>query len=64
MTAASTRWCDGPHVLLRRKSGAVLWSKDFVKDFKTKLPIWGMVASPWWTADQLITLVGGENASW
>ncbi len=44
------------------KTGTVLWSKDFVKDYKTTLPIWGMVASPLVDGDQLITLVGGENA--
>ena len=40
----------------------MIWSKDFVKDFNTKFPIWGMVASPLVDGDQLITLVGGENA--
>jgi outer membrane protein assembly factor BamB len=44
------------------KTGKVLWSKDFVKDYKTRLPIWGMVASPLVDGRQLITLVGGENA--
>ena len=44
------------------KTGKVLWSKDFVKEFNTKLPIWGMAASPLVDGDQLITLVGGENA--
>jgi outer membrane protein assembly factor BamB len=44
------------------KTGDILWSKDFVKDFNTKLPIWGMVASPLVDGDQLITMVGGENA--
>ena len=44
------------------KTGKVLWSKDFVKDYNAKLPIWGMVASPLIDGDQVITLVGGENA--
>jgi outer membrane protein assembly factor BamB len=44
------------------KTGRVLWSKDFVNDFKTKLPIWGMAASPLIDGDQIIMLVGGENA--
>jgi outer membrane protein assembly factor BamB len=44
------------------KSGKILWSKDFVQDFKTKLPIWGMATSPLIDGDQLITLVGGEKA--
>jgi outer membrane protein assembly factor BamB len=44
------------------KMGKVIWSKNFVKDYKTTIPIWGMVASPLVDGDQLITLVGGENA--
>jgi outer membrane protein assembly factor BamB len=44
------------------KTGKILWSKDFVKDYKTKLPIWGMATSPLVDGDQLITLVGGEEA--
>ncbi len=41
--------------------GNVLWQKDFVKDFGTKLPTWGMVASPLVDGNQLITLVGGDE---
>ncbi len=43
------------------KDGSILWQKDFVKDYQTKLPIWGMAASPLVDRDQLITLVGGAN---
>ena len=46
---------------LDEKSGDVLWQKNFVEDFGTKLPIWGMVASPLVDGDQLITLVGGAD---
>jgi len=42
-------------------TGKVLWQKDFVKDYDTRLPIWGMVASPLVDGDQLITLVGGAE---
>jgi len=42
--------------------GEVLWKKDFVADYQTELPIWGMVASPLVEGDQLITLVGGPKA--
>ncbi|QDV53734.1 PQQ-binding-like beta-propeller repeat protein [Gimesia fumaroli] len=44
-------------------SGDVLWSKNFVEDYGTKLPTWGMVASPLVDGDQLITLVGGQKDS-
>jgi outer membrane protein assembly factor BamB len=43
------------------KTGQVLWSKNFVTDYGTKLPNWGMVASPLVDGDQLITLVGGQR---
>jgi outer membrane protein assembly factor BamB len=52
----------GQMFCLDAKTGHVVWSKDFVNDFNTKLPIWGMVASPLLDGEQLITLVGGENA--
>jgi outer membrane protein assembly factor BamB len=43
-------------------NGSVLWTKDFATDYKTKIPTWGMAASPLVDGDQLIALVGGENA--
>ncbi len=42
-------------------NGDVLWSKEFQRDFGTRLPTWGMAASPLVDGDQLITLVGGRN---
>lgn len=44
------------------ESGDVVWSKDFTRDFGTRLPTWGMAASPLVDGDQLITLVGGSGA--
>jgi outer membrane protein assembly factor BamB len=44
------------------KTGAILWSKDFVKDFNTTMPMWGLAASPLIDGDQVIMLVGGEKA--
>lgn len=43
-------------------SGDIVWKKEFGKDFGTKMPIWGMAASPLVDGNQLITLVGGPNA--
>ena len=48
---------------LSTADGSVLWKKNFVNDFGTKLPIWGMVASPLIDGRQLITLVGGTKGS-
>jgi outer membrane protein assembly factor BamB len=45
------------------ESGKVLWQKNFVDDFGTDLPTWGMAASPLVDGDQLITLVGGKDGA-
>ncbi|MFM7058083.1 MAG: PQQ-binding-like beta-propeller repeat protein [Planctomycetota bacterium] len=42
-------------------TGAVRWSYEFPKDFGTKLPTWGMAASPLIDGDKLITLTGGSE---
>jgi len=44
-------------------TGTILWQKDFVREYGTQLPIWGMVASPLVDGPQLITLVGGANGA-
>lgn len=44
-------------------SGEEIWKKDFQQDFGTKLPTWGMAASPLVDGDKLITLVGGQNGA-
>lgn len=44
-------------------SGTILWEKNFVDDYDTKIPIWGMVASPLVDGNQLITLVGGTKGA-
>jgi outer membrane protein assembly factor BamB len=42
-------------------TGKIVWQKNFVEDFGSKIPGWGMVASPLVDGDQLITLVGGAD---
>lgn len=42
------------------KTGAVLWQRDFVKDFNASIPAWGMTGAPLVDGDRLICLVGGE----
>jgi outer membrane protein assembly factor BamB len=42
-------------------SGRIVWQKNFVDDFGTTIPTWGMVASPLVDGHQLITLVGGDE---
>ena len=41
-------------------SGQVLWQKDYVKDFNTSIPSWGITGAPLVDGDRLICLVGGE----
>jgi len=48
---------------LAEKTGEVLWKKNFVEEFGTTLPAWGMVASPLIDGRQLITLVGGADGA-
>jgi outer membrane protein assembly factor BamB len=42
--------------------GTVLWSKDFVKDYKARPPFWGWAASPLLEGDHVICLVGGKGS--
>jgi outer membrane protein assembly factor BamB len=46
---------------LNVKTGAVLWKKDYVKDYKTQVPVWGMTAAPLVDGPRLICLTGGEG---
>ena len=48
---------------LKTDDGSVVWQRNFVDDFSTRLPIWGMVASPLIDGNQVITLVGGKDNS-
>ena len=43
--------------------GKVVWSKNFVKDYKAKVPVWGFAAHPLLDGDRLICLVGGADDS-
>lgn len=48
---------------LEETTGKILWQKNFVEDFGTTIPVWGMVATPQVDGNRLITLVGGENGA-
>ena len=45
------------------ENGNILLKKDFVTDYETKVPTWGMVASPLVDGPRLIALVGGQNGA-
>ena len=42
------------------ETGAMRWQKDFVADFDTAVPAWGMTGAPLVDGPRLICLVGGE----
>ena len=42
------------------ENGDVLWEKDYVADYDTSVPVWGIVSGPLVDGDRLITVVGGE----
>jgi len=46
---------------LRANDGVVVWSKDFVRDFGTVVPGWGMSSAPLIVGDRLIAVPGGAG---
>jgi outer membrane protein assembly factor BamB len=51
----------GDLLCLDADRGTVLWSKNFVKDFRADVPLWGFAAHPLLDGDRLICLVGGPD---
>ena len=41
-------------------TGQVIWEKDFVREFNSAIPSWGMAGAPLVDGNRLICLVGGE----
>jgi outer membrane protein assembly factor BamB len=50
----------GDLLALRVATGDVVWQKNFVKDFNTAVPAWGIAGAPIIDGDRIICLVGGE----
>ena len=42
------------------ETGEVVWEKDYVQDYGTSIPIWGIASAPLVDGDRLIVVVGGE----
>ena len=42
------------------ETGRVLWEKDYVAEYGTSVPTWGIVSAPLVDGERLITVVGGE----
>jgi outer membrane protein assembly factor BamB len=51
----------GEMLCLRTSDGSSVWRKNFMDDYQTSIPTWGMVASPLVDDQRLITLVGGAD---
>jgi outer membrane protein assembly factor BamB len=52
---------EGNLFCLKIADGTVIWSKEFKRDFGTKMPTWGMAGAPLVDGEQLFVLVGGKN---
>jgi outer membrane protein assembly factor BamB len=52
----------GDLLCLDAATGTVVWSKNFVRDYGTPVPLWGFAANPLLDGDKLICLVGGEES--
>ncbi len=50
----------GNLIALDVRDGRVLWEKDYVRDFNTTVPSWGISGAPLVDGERLIALVGGE----
>ena len=42
------------------KTSKLLWEKNYVRDFNTRLPTWGVVSAPLVDGNRLICIVGGK----
>jgi len=52
----------GRLLALQAETGKILWEKDFVEDYGTSLPIWGISGAPLVDGEQLIVIAGGPQA--
>ena len=43
------------------ETGDVIWAKDYIEEYDTSIPTWGIASSPLVDGDKLITVVGGEG---
>ena len=52
--ATGRLWC------LDVESGTVIWQKNYVEQYGTNVPVWGVTSAPLVDGNRLITIVGGE----
>ncbi len=53
----------GALLCMKVKSGEVVWKKDFVKDYDTQVPTWGMTGAPVIDGNRVIAVAGGAGAA-
>ena len=46
---------------LNAKTGAILWKKDYLADYRTEVPVWGMTSAPLVDGNRVIAIVGGQG---
>lgn len=51
----------GALLCLRVKTGEIVWKKDFVREYDTQVPVWGVTGAPLVDGDRLIAVVGGAG---
>jgi outer membrane protein assembly factor BamB len=53
---------EGNLSCLDAESGRPLWTKDFVKDYQARTPLWGVAAHPLVDGDRVFCVVGGKDS--
>ena len=51
---------SGMLLCLDVETGEVVWQKDYIADYDTSVPTWGIASAPLVDGDRLIAVVGGE----
>jgi len=51
----------GALLCLKVTTGEIVWKHDYVKDYNTQMPVWGMTGAPLVDGDRVIALVGGAG---
>src|SRR5258706_1259014 len=51
----------GALICLKVKTGEIVWKKDFVEDYDTQVPTWGMTGAPLIDGNRVIAVVGGAG---
>ena len=57
-----TLGAEGDLLCLNAETGAVIWSRNFNRDFGAKTPEWGYAGHPLLDGNRLICMVGGEGS--